>query len=252
MLMNQVATKHGVGPRNFTVSAATGRDARLWEIGQQSSIKAIEKTMSRYQSEASWLRQQVLKTIYSTDIQTKKLWEYMYITTMLEDLRNARDALEKLTANSREIQELVDKKLEESKVYCSKDVDDGNNDDVTEEDKGPEDEVVNTGSVDKDDDDRTEEMNQTLKALGAVKEGGSLLINALCGIKDWLEAHESNPQIPEEFRQMMKQQSRALENDFSGTTHRVMKEVADRSCRSRGHVVGHSLRVFVVVCCWTF
>ena len=235
MLMNQVATKHGVEPRNFTVSAATGRDARLWEIGQQSSIKAIEKTMSRYQSEASWLRQSVLKPFYSTDIQTKKLWEYMYITTMLEDLRNARDALEKLTANSREIQELVDKKLEESKVYCSKDVDDGNNDDVTEEDKGPEDEVVNAGSVNKDDDNRIEELNQTWKTLSAVKEGGSLLINALCGIKDWLKAHGSNPQIPEEFRQMMEQHTRALENHFYGTAMEVRKEVTNRLL---GYAVG--------------
>ena len=231
LLLKELALKPRLGLRNFRVSAAVGDVS-----GEQNNEDFFKGMISQYKLEASSLRQELLKPGCSdTGIQTKKLWQYMLVSTKLEDLRDAHDALDKLTVSHAEKQVAIMEKMTESKSgCCSEDIDnEDTNDDGFKGNEDPKDEVGNSAtSVNINDDDnnnahrmdnenptdsnsnpQTHNKDRIRKALAAVEEGHTMLVNGHYDAWKWLQANETNRYIPLEFWQMMEQQCYALGKD---------------------------------------
>ena len=240
MLTKPVILKQGVGLRNYAIVRNTA--ATLSETIQPNEETSIIATITQHKNEASRLRQELADLDCSTDNETAILWEYVLVTTKLENLRDTL-CLEKLRAERRKTEQRLLKKPAESGVRCSEDVGDKNDDDIKENQESPN-EVIYNASVD-DDDQRMDEERRLQsdsenhvtpdpreqairKALSAVQEGGTVLNKAHCEIWSWLCAHGSNIYIPKDFQQMMEQHVDALGNDLVHITPRVAKEVADR------------------------
>lgn len=243
MLKKQVTIAPSLQLRPFTLSAPINDTAPSSKPIQQNAMNSIEEMISQHKIEASKLRQEMikLKPGRAIDIQMEKLWEYMLVTTRLENMRDALE-LERLCAERREVEQGVVKEVGGDKIRCCEDVDGDTNDDV-KEDEEPEDGVGNNTRSINDNNHRTDEENktkykyhnthnhqkqQTRNALSAVQNGGTVLNKAHYEVWDWLCANRSNAHIPEEFRQMMEQHLHALATDLVHMKPRVEEEVEGR------------------------
>ena len=239
MLTKQVVLKHDVGLRNYAVV----RDAAtLSNTIQETEETSIIEMISQHKSEALKLRQDLLDPDRSPDGETETLWEYVLVSTKLENLRDTL-YLEWVRAERRAKEQESSEKPAESGVRCSEDVDAKNNNDVVE-DQNSQSEVINAASIDNDDyrtDDEDKELDykihclihgtpeqQLRNALSAVQKGGKVLNKARHEIWDWLCENRSNPYVPADFRQMMEQHADAVGNDLVHITPRVREELADR------------------------